>query len=86
MRLRQLRGIAVSNRYAREYLCPDPEEHGEIVFRRGVLRRDRWFSEPRWRAIEDVPICPICGVEMVHDNDDCQPEVEIILVRREGSP
>jgi uncharacterized protein (DUF983 family) len=30
----------------------------------------------------DVPVCPICGAEMVHDTDDRPPLIEIVMVHR----
>jgi hypothetical protein len=65
----------MSDRYAREYLCPDPEEHGEIVYRPGILRYQWREGRYKWIAMADVPTCPLCGAEMVHDTDDRHVEV-----------
>ena len=58
----------MAERYAREYLCPDPSEHGEIVYVPGLLERDVWRSgRQTWTASARIPVCPICGSEMVSD-------------------
>lgn len=62
----------MSARYAREYLCPDPEEHGEIVYVVGIMRPPsiRRGTPARWERLDSIPVCPLCGVEMVHDSED----------------
>lgn len=72
----------MSDRYAREYLCPDPAEHGEIVYRPGILRYQWRRGRYEWIPMADVPVCPICGAEMVHDTDDRPPLIEIVMVHR----
>ena len=74
----------MSDRYAREYLCPDPEEHGEIAYVPGILRYQWRQGRYEWIAMAEIPACPICGVTMVHDVDDREPVIEIVLVHRSG--
>lgn len=61
----------MSERYAREYLCPDPDEHGEVVYVPGLLRMPGVLrpTPMRWEPLREIPTCPICGAEMVHDTD-----------------
>jgi hypothetical protein len=75
----------MSSRYAREYLCPDPDEHGELVYVPGILRGDWRSGRQTWTPMADVPTCPICGAEMVWDNDDRPPLVEVVLVHRDAA-
>lgn len=75
----------MSDRYAREYVCPDPDEHGEIVFVPGILRYHWREGRYEWTAMADIPACPICGIEIVHDTDERQPELEIVLRHRDRS-
>lgn len=72
----------VSERYAREYLCPDPAEHGKIVYIPGILR-GHWPGRQKWLAMAEIPDCPLCGARMVHDTDDRPPDVEIVLIHRD---
>lgn len=62
----------VYGRFAQAYLCPDPAEHGELVFVMGISRPPSILrgKPARWERLDPTPVCPICGVEMVHDTDE----------------
>lgn len=62
----------MSEHYYRAYLCPDPDEHGELAFVDGVMRPPsiRRGTPAHWERIGAIPDCPICYKQMVHDTDD----------------
>jgi hypothetical protein len=74
----------VSDRYAREYLCPDPAEHGEIAYRTGILHYQWRWGRYEWIPMAAVPTCPICGAEMVHDTDERLAEATRSAVQAAG--
>jgi hypothetical protein len=73
----------MSERYAREYVCPDPAEHGEIAYVPGLLRGDWRTGRQAWTPVAKIPSCPICGATMIHDVDPPSLGVRIVLIHRD---